>query len=147
MGISANKDIVPFAAEYAISASYCDDDILMSLIEPESWASDKEDEAEEDGKEFSSDHFLNNLTINGWSLDYNGNMEPGKKGTVHGFRWTKGDLFVWLVNQSQYANGGDYEIAICGHDEPSIKEFMSDFSDMITFNDSIGANVPIVTFT
>lgn len=119
------KDLVPFATEMPIyEEKNFDEDAFMLLFEPESFLDIPEDEIEIEADFSNREHPV----LNGWRLaDVS---EFGQKRRMLAPEWEKGDFRVWLLNESQYNNVGEYEITVCANNEESIREFLTDFATM-----------------
>lgn len=134
MSHSTWSDVVPFVAHNVMNGddwkegtNYTDEQCL--LREPESWAEGAyltEEEMDARGGEKFDE--LQGYTLHGWSLDYNDREEVGKKRRLYGNRWRKGELSVWIINESEYSNVGYYEMAVCANDRASVEEFLKDWS-------------------
>lgn len=121
------KDRAPFATELPIyERRNFGEDEQMLLFEPENILDIPADELTINADFSDPDHPV----MKGWRLaDPAGDF--GVKKDVHAPEWEKkGKFRVWLLNESQYNNVGEYEITVCAYDEMSIHEFLMDFADM-----------------
>ena len=70
--------------------------------------------------------------MNGWTNM--GEERVGKhKNVVSGCKWKKDDYIVHVVNESQYSNGGHFEVSIVSDREKDIEEFANDMDITIRF--------------
>ncbi len=75
---------------------------------------------------FNEDEFM---PIHGWEFSP-WNKEDGKAGrkkSLYVDKAIKGTKSVYLLNTSQYANGGDYNFAVFSEDRSAVEEFLKDF--------------------
>jgi hypothetical protein len=76
------------------------------------------------------------IVLNGWKLTNLG-IEIGKKKKLYANQWTKvenPDLVVYLINESEYSNVGEFEIAVIASDLASLDAFCIDFMDKFDNN-------------
>jgi len=78
---------------------------------------------------------------NGWTYNYDDAAEyrDGNKNHLYCDTLEKGELAIFVVNESEYAAGGDYSYGIFSSDEMSLLEFCADFgiTPNITTNDIV----------
>lgn len=118
------KDIAPFASRHPIfEGGHPGDSELGKLIDPVCWAESYSDENLPDFMDSIRD-----LEINGWK--WMDDSDCGRKRIIHAHEWKKDNLRIWLVNESQYNNVGEYEITVVADDDASIQEFLKDFASM-----------------
>lgn len=129
------KDIVPFGAVVFYSRCMSDDDTTYKLVETESWAADNLEAEYDSNADITYSDWLvsQNITENNWT--FAGFSDLGKKGSVHGAKWTKDRYCVWLTNTSQYNNGGEIEATLSANNKESFEEFLKDFADKLAFKD------------
>jgi len=121
MGSSTYADIVPFVARNFWSGVLDDasPEVLLLISGDDFW----EDfpEAEEVA------------TFNGWTCDLSDPevLSIGKhKRLTPENTLTKGDLRVYTLNESPYANGGAFDLAIIANDRLSLEEFLKDWGHL-----------------
>jgi len=129
MGHSATSDVVPF--HIWNFAQGLDDD--HPFLGAEYWA---EGESCEDEEEAASRN-LDNLEVNGWKYSHCGldASSFGKHMRLYGDVWLNGDHKVFIINESQYSNVGEYEMTVCANDRPSLEAFKKDFELKRKIND------------
>jgi len=62
----------------------------------------------------------------GWKYQKD-SEEIGKRQRLIARAWVKGKHRVWIINESEYAAGGDYQISLIANDSDSITEFAKDW--------------------
>lgn len=119
MSYNCYVDVVPFVAHYCLqqdsytSVEELPEDKQMILL-PENYAAGE-----------LCDNPKNPIILNGWT--YTKSESVGKKKNIAGDCWEKEDFCVWLVNEHQYNNVGEFDMAVVGDDRESVEEFLKDF--------------------
>lgn len=98
---------------------------LSKLLMPESvqegecsWQSDEDEE-------------VTDIEVRGWKLKALAD-EIGRNGRLlSDSTWAKGDHTIYLVNESPYQSGGDFQISIVADTKEEIEAFVKDFSDVM----------------
>lgn len=134
MGHHVWADVVPFVAHNVVECStYLQhkdmDDSLVLLLSPETWA-EGEHLSDEEYTERGEIPFekLHGLERNNWWLDTRDDQNIGKNARLYGFRWRKNKLSVWLINESEYSNVGEFFMAVCANDRNSVEQFLKDWN-------------------
>lgn len=110
MGRSTDCDVVPFA--------------VHDIFYTHSWPQ------EHDSQMLCVDGDEDLEPTNGWTP---GEIcKIGKKNLIYATVWTKRDLKAYIVNESEYSNGGEYCLALIADSKEAIKEFISDWKIDIT---------------
>lgn len=130
-------DIVPFIFR-AIEVEGLEDDDLSKLLDPEAWVEEYCEEFIENEEEFDYDQYMDNFQVRGWKLT--SSVELGKRGRLSGDKWTKGDISVFLINESSYSHVGVYELSIVGNTYDDVKAFYLEWQDVIREPLKIEAN-------
>jgi len=135
MGHHTWADIVPFVMHSAFVYSGAGDvlsEVKQKLTTPEEWAYGEFAATDEEYEKIAANP-RKIAEANGWrcaiftdSPDYDA-TDIGNKGRLYGFIWKKANFVVHLVNESEFSNAGEYEIAVCGNDKASVEAFKSDF--------------------
>lgn len=76
----------------------------------------------------------------GWAWAEHDDRRVGKRGRLHGDLWQKGGHEVWLINESEYSNVGEYEMAIVANDRAALEEFVADWHDVMDYMDIEGTD-------
>lgn len=63
----------------------------------------------------------------GWSYQKQ-HDEIGKRKRLYANAWVKGEHRVWIINESEYAAGCDYQISLVADSSDSIAEFAKDWN-------------------
>jgi hypothetical protein len=128
MSHSCTSDVVPFIV-HNICESQDGDDEASKMICPEVWV-----------ENFGSDEQLEKFDetgecdiglIRGWRL-VEVAATLGKRGRLYGNKFEKDGNVVFVLNESQYNNVGEYEMSVAGNDRESIHVFLKDFNDMLS---------------
>jgi hypothetical protein len=127
MSHNCHVDVVPFAAHYCFQQdSYTEIEELpeekQMILSPECYV-----------KGELCDNPKNPIILNGWT--YKGEF-LGKKKNIAGDCWEKESFCVWLVNEHQYCNVGEYDVAVVGDNRESVEEFLKDFDIDRTIEDT-----------
>jgi hypothetical protein len=114
-------DFVPYVAHCVIRCRNLDDnDVdMVSLCSPETRSLGEGDWQTNPEPNF----FHKNWVYNGSNQPY-----PGKKQNLIANMFVKNDKKVFVINESPYSNGGDYEISIVGEVPGDILEFLGDWN-------------------
>jgi len=117
--MSTNSDIVPYASHYVYETN-----------DP------REDPPRLGFKRVAAIHLCENedepAKYQGWSYDGRYD-EIGKRQRIYAYAWTKDNHKVWVVNESEYAAVGDYNIALVADNTASITEFANDWEFKLPF--------------
>lgn len=79
----------------------------------------------ESGMDSNEDEITTGYQLCGWTLKQQG-VYVGKKQRIWADLYVKDDLEVYLINESQYSNVGEYEWTIFGNDELAVATFCVD---------------------
>lgn len=131
MSYSITTDIVPFVKHSVFETDYLTnsrDNEYFKLTCPEMWVED-----------YGPEEWMNNpedapLEMRGWLLC--GCVDVGKRGNVFGYKWCLADnkeVFVVLVNESEYSNVGPVELAVVAENPDFIQRFLDDFEDLADY--------------
>jgi len=123
MGRSTETDVVPFVAHYVFDFDGTEDNERCRLVDTECWA-----------EEYGPEEWLEKpgempMTIREWVKGEDVNVGQGS--WCYGTEWTKGDLRVVLLNESEYSHVGPHETAVVADERPSLEAFLKDFDDLI----------------
>lgn len=123
MSHSSTSDVVPFVLACVAESQFGDDEISM-IISPEYWM--EEHSTEEQLEKFETTGDCDIGLVRGWKL-----VEIcatlGKRGRLYGNKFEKDGNVVFVTNESQYCNVGEYEMSVCADDRGSLEAFRSDF--------------------
>lgn len=122
MSHSVNTDIVPFVMKECFRQdSYtCLEELpeaTQMILCPEGY---KDAEFCDDPKP---------VVQNGWAWrPFDAKRDKiGEDGNLYGEYWAKDSFEVWLINEDQYSNVGEYTVSVIAKDEESLKAFAKDF--------------------
>jgi len=131
MSHGVTVDVVKFSAQFDNNPRTKEVYVTLAgkLCEPECYKEYNEEQEEE--IEPGPTDCLN--PESGWF--YTGWDKVGKKKRIYAHIWQKENYKVFCWNCSQYNNVGEVEPIVASDDEESIKEFIKDFSDRLTFSE------------
>lgn len=132
MGHYCCSDIVPFVAHdiYAKSngmydaeeediKSYAPEEYLTGEWHDENGKSDQFDPSEP-------------IVVAGWTFvpfqtaQSQGKHAPCKKGHLYGDLWVKDDMEVWIINEDQYSNVGEYDMCAFSASRDALERYLTD---------------------
>jgi hypothetical protein len=132
MGTSCITDVVPFVSHGRIYNTGCyssTENDHDKICAPEAYLG-----CEFDWQDPNKSYPV--LIVNGWTYD------PGTKGfdyygrhkRLYTQKWVKGDLVCYTINEAQWANGGENDIAVLSDTASAITEFCKDNNLLDNFN-------------
>ena len=144
MSIDCYKEKAPFVATHIFSGNELkldwdtENDITKFVI-PTSYT-------EKELNWQSSEDDTSELVVNGWrfqDVDHNASF---RMKSVCGDLWTKDNMEIYIINQSQYMAGGDCELAAVANDKDHLNQFLIDFKDILNPNITVKENQIVVCF-